>query len=60
MPSLYEILKKKQLSKYPPLPGYILRKLKSLKPETEEYLEYTTKFAYDKLADGWVRLLSDD
>jgi hypothetical protein len=60
MPTLYEILKKKELSKYTPLPGYILRRLKSLKPETDEYIEYTHKFAYDEMAKGWVRLLADD
>lgn len=61
MPTLYEILKKKELSKYPVLPDFVLNSLKGLKPETEEYIEYTSKIAYDKMADGWVRIgMGDD
>lgn len=60
MATLYEILKKKELSKYPPLPGFILRNLKELKPDTEAYIEYTSKIAFEELANGWVRLLADD
>jgi hypothetical protein len=60
MPTLYEILKKKELSKYPPLPDYVAKSLKSMKPGTDEYVEYTSKIAYDDLGGGWIGLRYDD
>jgi hypothetical protein len=60
MPTLYDILKKKELSKYPPLPDYVAKSLKSMKPGTDEYVEFIQKIVYDDFSKGWVMSLYAD
>jgi hypothetical protein len=56
MPNLYEILQKKQLKKFPPLPDWVKQTLKALETDTDayDYFEFTHSIRFDPKTKQWT------
>ena len=59
MPTLFEILKAKAISKYPPLPKWVQDYLKKVDVGSDEYVEFTTKVIYDDTHKMWYQSILD-
>jgi hypothetical protein len=61
MAILYDILKAKQLNKYPPLPQWIRDTIKILgKDENgDDYFDFTHSIRFDPLTKKWTRVTND-
>ena len=59
MAILYDILKKKELDQYPPLPGWIKELIEMLDKETDYYFDFTTSIRFDPFTHAWTRSVYD-
>ena len=61
MAILYDILEKKQLNKYPPLPAWVLETLKAYEKvkDDDRYYEFTYSIRFDEIRKRWTRATND-
>jgi hypothetical protein len=61
MAILYDILKKKQLNKYPPLPQWVKTTIDALaeNEESDRYFEFTNSIYFDEFEKKWTRSTED-
>jgi len=59
MAILYDILEKKELDKYPPLPGWIKELIEMLDKQTDYYFDFTTSIRFDPFTNSWTRTTND-
>jgi hypothetical protein len=61
MAILYDILEKKELDKYPPLPKWVLETVNTLiKVKNEDrYFEFTYSIRFDPFTKKWTRSIYD-
>jgi hypothetical protein len=61
MALLYDIIKKKQLKQYPPLPQWVLDTVKVLEKinDQDRYFEFTQSIIFDPETKTWTRTTND-